>query len=215
MSNKRFKDEHGRHARTMDARLDDYMQRLLDFMDELDKEEEPYFPFVTDMAATYATILRQVRMSGVDDGAKEAKKMFEEVWNTLTPVLKELERKRANGHDRRPAVAAGVESRPEAIKLGKMVFSKREQSLIRSQLKKYLGSIIKLVEKLEAKTPDAMLIPYVAEKALSWALLMRMVSYKGGEEGITATREMLEETIEQLRPGLPKFEKRKRGGRKN
>jgi len=38
--------------------------------------------------------------------------------------------------------------------------------------------------------------------ALTWALLMRMVTQLGGEAGINASRELLEETIERCRPNL-------------
>ena len=77
MTDKPLGDE--RMLRLGEERLDDYMKRLVDFMDSLDKEPRKMFiPFVADMAAAHAIILRHVRMWGATEGIEEARKLFEE-----------------------------------------------------------------------------------------------------------------------------------------
>ena len=96
MTDKPLGDE--RMLQLGDERLDDYMKRLVDFMDSLDKEpREMFIPSVADMAAAHAIILRHVRMWGATEGIEEARKLFENTLETLKPICEELERKRADG----------------------------------------------------------------------------------------------------------------------
>ncbi|MGA9245545.1 MAG: hypothetical protein WBW03_26635 [Silvibacterium sp.] len=82
MTDKPLDDE--RMLQLGEERLDDYMKRLVDFMDSLDKEpREMYIPFVADMAAAHAIILRHVRMWGATEGIEEARKLFENTLKTL------------------------------------------------------------------------------------------------------------------------------------
>ena len=82
-----------------------------------------------------------------------------------------------------------------------MAFSEQEKILLERRLKNYTEKVVHLLERLEAES-DETFVPHIADMALTWALLMRMVIQLGGEEGIKASRELLEETIERFRPNL-------------
>ena len=82
-----------------------------------------------------------------------------------------------------------------------MSFSEEEKILLEKRLKNYTEKVIRLLERLDAESEETF-VPHIADMALTWALLMRMVSQFGGEEGIKASRELLEETIERFRPSL-------------
>lgn len=82
-----------------------------------------------------------------------------------------------------------------------MAFSEEEKILLENHLKNYTEKVLRLLERLEAESGE-MFVPHIADMALTWALLMRMVTHLGGEEGIKASRELLEETIERFRPRL-------------
>ena len=82
-----------------------------------------------------------------------------------------------------------------------MAFSEQEKILLEKRLKNYTEKVVHLLERLEAES-DETFVPHIADMALTWALLMRMVAQLGGEEGIKASRELLEETIERFRPNL-------------
>ena len=82
-----------------------------------------------------------------------------------------------------------------------MAFSEQEKILLERRLKDYTEKLVRLLEQLEAESGETF-VPHIADMALTWALLMRMVTQLGGEAGITASRELLEETIERFRPNL-------------
>jgi hypothetical protein len=82
-----------------------------------------------------------------------------------------------------------------------MAFSEQEKILLEKRLKNYTEKLVRLLEQLEAESGETF-VPHIADMALTWALLMRMVTQLGGEAGITASRELLEETIERFRPNL-------------
>ena len=82
-----------------------------------------------------------------------------------------------------------------------MAFSEREKILLERRLKNYTEKLVRLLEQLEAESGETF-VPHIADMALTWALLMRMVTQLGGEAGINASRELLEETIERFRPNL-------------
>jgi hypothetical protein len=82
-----------------------------------------------------------------------------------------------------------------------MAFSEQEKTLLEGRLKNYTEKVVHLLERLEAES-DETFVPHIADVALTWALLMRMVAQLGGEEGIKASRELLEETIARFRPNL-------------
>ena len=82
-----------------------------------------------------------------------------------------------------------------------MAFSEREKILLERRLKNYTEKLVRLLEQLEAESGETF-VPHITDMALTWALLMRMVTQLGGEAGINASRELLEETIERFRPNL-------------
>lgn len=82
-----------------------------------------------------------------------------------------------------------------------MAFSEQEKILLERRLKNYTEKLVRLLEQLEAESGETF-VPHIADMALTWALLMRMVTQLGGEAGISASRELLEETIERFRPNL-------------
>lgn len=82
-----------------------------------------------------------------------------------------------------------------------MAFSEQEKILLERRLKNYTEKLVRLLEQLEAESGETF-VPHIADMALTWALLMRMVTQLGGEEGVKASRELLEETIERFRPNL-------------
>jgi hypothetical protein len=82
-----------------------------------------------------------------------------------------------------------------------MAFSEREKVLLERRLKNYTEKVVRLLEQLEAESGETF-VPHIADMALTWALLLRMVTQLGGEEGVKVSRELLEETIERFRPNL-------------
>ncbi|HTZ89196.1 MAG TPA: hypothetical protein VMA71_02585 [Alloacidobacterium sp.] len=82
-----------------------------------------------------------------------------------------------------------------------MAFSEQEKILLEKRLKNYTEKLVRLLEQLETESGETF-VPHIADMALTWALLMRMVTQLGGEAGINASRELLEETIERFRPNL-------------
>ena len=76
-------------------RLDDYVKRILDFLDELELEtHDTFIPFLADMAVVHAVITRLVRLYGATRGIEESEFLFADTIGKLKPVFEELEKKR-------------------------------------------------------------------------------------------------------------------------
>ena len=56
-----------------------------------------------------------------------------------------------------------------------MAFSEQEKILLERRLKNYTEKVVHLLERLEAES-DETFVPHIGDMALTWALLMRMVT---------------------------------------
>ena len=92
-----------------------------------------------------------------------------------------------------------------------MAFSEQEKILLEERLKNYTEKLLRLLEQFETESGETF-VPHIADMALTWALLMRMVTQLGGEAGINGSRELLEETIERFRPNIANIDQILKGG---
>ena len=74
------------------ARSDEYTERILAFVQEIEKTcPNPFIPLLTDLALARALIVHLVVRYGPERGLTEARDAFESTFEQLKPMLENME----------------------------------------------------------------------------------------------------------------------------
>jgi hypothetical protein len=81
-----------RLTRIGQKRLEEYIRKILEFVEGLESEtQDPFIPLLTDLALTHALIMHLGRRFGPVRGLHESRVAFENTFEKLKPVMEQLQ----------------------------------------------------------------------------------------------------------------------------
>jgi hypothetical protein len=89
--------EFGRITELGKARSDEYTERVLAFVQDIDAScPEPFIPLLTDIALVRALIVHLVLLYGPERGLAEARDAFNATFDQMKPILENMQEEK--GH---------------------------------------------------------------------------------------------------------------------
>jgi hypothetical protein len=74
------------------ARADEYTERLLTFVEEMESASpQPFIPLLAELALARVLILRLVERYGAARGLTEARDAFDSTFDQMKPILEDME----------------------------------------------------------------------------------------------------------------------------
>lgn len=91
MNNDNLSNELDRITDLGKARTDEYTERLLGFVEEIESSSpKPFIPLLAELALTRVLILRLVNRYGAERGLAEARDAFDSTFDQMKPLLENM-----------------------------------------------------------------------------------------------------------------------------